>query len=124
LVSGPDEATKTMDYLTGVWFEARRPDVANSWDGDICCRMSVEFWGVIKGLDFVSVTKVLGPDWRENRQAEHSRIREFLTAPLPRITGYMGDSIITYKAGKATMSLEFDFDGRLHRIDADWPKSP
>jgi hypothetical protein len=124
LVSGPDETTKTMDYLTGVWFEARRPDVPNSWDGDVCCRIYVEFWGIIKGLDFVSVTKVLGPDWQENRRAEHSRIREFLTAPLPPITAYMGDSIITYKAGKATMNLEFDFDGRLHQISADWPKSP
>jgi hypothetical protein len=123
LVSGPDESTKIMDYLTGVWFEARRPDVANSWDGDICCRMSVEFWGIIKGLDFLSVTSVLGPDWKENRKAEASRIREFLTAPLPPVTGYMGDSIIGYKAGKATMSLEFDFDGRLHQIYSDWPKS-
>jgi hypothetical protein len=123
LVSGPDESTRTMDYLTGVWFEARRPDVANSWDGDICCGMSVEFWGIIKGLDFLSVTGVLGPDWKENRKAEASRIREFLTAPLPPVTGYMGDSIITYKVGKATMSLEFNFDGRLHEIHSDWPKS-
>jgi hypothetical protein len=123
LVSGPDETTKTMDYLTGVWFEARRPDIANSWKADFCCRMSAEFWGMIKGLDFLSVTGVLGPDWKEDRNAEASRIREFLTAPLPPVTGYMGDSIVTYRTGKATMSLEFDFDGRLHQIYSDWPKS-
>jgi len=118
LVDAPDAATRASGSA-GFSFDARKPYAPDYWK--ICCKMDVQFNGIFKGLDFVSVTNALGPDWKRNPIAEGPRIREFATEPIPPITAYMGDSTITYTKENITMTLNFDFDGRLSRIHSEWP---
>ena len=125
LVAGSDESTRLLPYLSGIWISASKPD-ANS--APFCCRLDVEFWGDIPGLDFRSVTTVLGSRWREDRetewQIETSRAEPFNPPPKPT-TGYMADSVIVYESYPATrISLTFDSAGRLHSFYAEWPKMP
>jgi hypothetical protein len=123
LVAGPDESTRQLPYLSGIWISASKPD-ANGWP--FCCRLDVEFWGDIPGLDFRSVTRDLGSHWREDRDAEWqvatSRAEPFNPPPKPA-TGYMADAIVVYESYPATrISLIFDSAGRLRSLYAEWPK--
>jgi hypothetical protein len=125
LVAGPDESTRQLPYLSGIWISASKPN-ANGWP--FCCRLDVQFWGDIPGLDFKNVTRNLGSHWREDRDAEwqvaDSRAEPFNPPPKPP-TGYMGDAIVVYESYPATrISLMFDSAGRLHSFYAEWPKMP
>ncbi len=123
LVAGPDETTRHMPYLSGIGIDARKPN-ANGWP--FCCRFDAEFWGDIPGLDFRSVTQLLGAGWKEDRvaeaQVELSRAQPFNPPPLPA-TGYKANAIILYESYPATpIVLTFDSTGRLHDFHAEWPK--
>lgn len=125
LVAGPDEDTRQIPYLSGIWISASKPN-ANGWP--FCCRLDVEFWGDIPGLDFKSVIEDLGSHWREDRRAEAqvaiSRAEPFNPPPKPT-TGYMANTIVVYESYPATrISLEFDSAGHLHSFYAEWPKMP
>lgn len=114
LVIGPNEYTRSMPYTKGVSIEARRPDpnVQAVWR-----RLDVSFWGQFDGLDFESVTQVLGPGWKHDTAAERQPQPHRVPSP---ITGYMGDSIITYPAGETRLVLEFDSAGQLHSMTAGY----
>jgi hypothetical protein len=112
LVIGPNEYTRSVPWMKGVSIEARRPDpnVAAVWR-----RLDISFWGRFDGLDFKSVTEVLGPGWTRDTSAEMSPHK----VPLP-VTGYMGDSTISYPAGETHLVLEFDLTGQLHSMSAGY----
>jgi hypothetical protein len=123
LVAAPDETTRQMPYLNGIWIDARKPN-ANGWP--FCCRFDAEFWGDIPGLDFRSVTQLLGAGWKEDRMAEAqvalSRAEPF-NPPSRPATGYKANAIILYESDPATrIVLTFDSAGRLHDFHAEWPK--
>jgi hypothetical protein len=122
LVAGPDESTRQAPYLSGIWVDASKPN-ANGWP--FCCRFDAEFWGDIPGLDFRSVTQLLGAGWKEDRMAEAqaalSRAEPF-NPPPPPVTGYKADAIIFYESDPARIVLTFDSTGRLHDFHAEWPK--
>lgn len=122
-VAAPDETTRQLPYLSGIWISASKPD-ADGWP--FCCRLDVTFWGSIPGLDFKSVMQYLGAGWQENRRAEAerqmARSEPFNPPPQPT-TGYMADAIMTFQSLPAIqLSLSFDSAGQLHDLRAIWPK--
>lgn len=124
LVSRPTE-DQNVRYLDGIWVEARKGR-ASAWS--FCCDFSVTFWGALDGLDFLSVTRALGANWKRDRESETARFlsqtMEAFNPPFPTATGYMGNAIIVYKtASGVDMHLDFNPDGTLHEITASLPKT-
>jgi hypothetical protein len=114
LVIGPSAYTDSLPYMKGVWLEARKPDsnVDAVWR-----RFELSFWGRFDGLDFNSVTALLGTGWTRDTGTERQPQPHRVPSP---VTGYMGDSIIVYPAGETRLVLEFDSTGQLHRILAGY----
>jgi hypothetical protein len=88
------------------------PNAGKPW-----CDLSLTNWGVTQ-LDFAAVTGALGPDWKENKDAEFELFRaitrEPFNPPFPRPTAYMGNAIIEYNDGE--IRLQFGPNGVLEEI--------
>jgi hypothetical protein len=86
--------------------------------------MTVMFWGEMEGLDYPSVKAVLGEGERDKR-AEMGRDVQASAHPwgkpaLPK-NDLMSDAIIRYRVGAGSLTLNFDFHGKLHDMFVSWP---
>jgi hypothetical protein len=117
------ERGSAASSLDGVWIEARKGKLS-TWT--FCCDLTVSFYGITRFLDFKSVIDVLGPDWKEDKEAENEHFvavtRESFNPPFPRPTGYMGNAIVAYKEPSGSMQLEFSSDGTLFRMSYRIPR--
>ena len=85
-------------------------------------RLDMTSWTVTKGLDFASVVQALGPDWKEDKDAEVQYLiamtREYFNPPFPAATGTMGNTIISYKGRTNLFQLRFGPEGILQSAEA------
>lgn len=124
LIRGRKATPPRPGSLDGIWFEARKPI---NGAVDSVCTFNVTFHGALRGSDFKSVVRVLGPGWHRDHEAESTRnatccLHSWNPTQVPSGRP-MGHAIIRYPAGPTHLVIEFDGMGALGRITAAWPLS-
>ncbi|GFE89868.1 hypothetical protein GCM10011488_48220 [Steroidobacter agaridevorans] len=123
LVGGRKMTQQRPGSLEGVWLDARKQSRPAS---KTVCSLRVAFHGKMRGREFKSVVRVLGPGWSRDHDAEtqrnlncclHSWNPKSMASERP-----MGNAIIVYPAGPTELVLEFDGAGELRRIVTFWPQ--
>jgi hypothetical protein len=109
--AAPDQPPPVFPTVAGISMEAQRELSGPT----ISCRLGLS--AASPALDFASVVKALGPDWKEDKDAELQYLiaitRIYINPTLPPATGYMGNTVITYKAEHTALQLHFGPEGIL-----------
>lgn len=109
--AAPDQPPPVFPTVAGVSMEAQREMSGPT----VSCRLGLS--AASPALDFASVVKALGSDWKEDKDAELQYLiaitRAYINPSFPPATGYMGNTVITYKAEHTALQLHFGPDGIL-----------